>query len=407
MGSRECCVQSCGRSSHDQRGMKLLDGVTFHCFPAWRTNEGSHISELTRRRRAAWVAAVGRSDITFKHIPSSMRVCSRHFHSGKPAYEMLDSDPDWGPSLHLGHDDLRSTQAKPLSQLERRRKRRAAEASDAPRSESEGCAVVLRAAAAAPSRTDEALPDESVAEDEAAGPPAAKRTDVGFRDFFRDALEASLEASIRSRAQSKSRSSSTEYEVELNLKLPPLRGEPAPREESAASSSSASCLNCVLLQRRIRELENMLFQAEPIEEDWDLPSCEEDEGKDLNESTRSTLPGRVGFHDNGGEDSESDSSGSSGSSSGSSCPPPVRPPRPALRFREEWLSLFSFLRYSPSLNLMWCHVCRVQADTAHRNLGLIKGSTDFKRSSLLKHSNARYHQDNLRRYQMMSPAPQL
>lgn len=23
---------------------------------------------------------------------------------GKPAYEMLDSDPDWVPSLHLGHD---------------------------------------------------------------------------------------------------------------------------------------------------------------------------------------------------------------------------------------------------------------------------------------------------------------
>ena len=58
--------------------------------------------------------------------------------TGKPAYEMLDSDPDWVPSLHLGHDERTSTQAKHLSPEERRRKRRAAEASGAPHTESEG-----------------------------------------------------------------------------------------------------------------------------------------------------------------------------------------------------------------------------------------------------------------------------
>ncbi|XP_072241412.1 uncharacterized protein [Leuresthes tenuis] len=376
MGSRECCVKNCGRSSHDHRGMKLLNGISFHCFPAWRTNEGSHISELTRRRRAAWVAAVGRSDITFKCIPSSMRVCSRHFLSGKPAYEMLDSDPDWVPSLHLGHDELKSSQTKHLSQLERRRKRRAAEASDAPHTESE-CVVVLS------EPVDESAPlqDETIAEDDEQ--PAAKKTDVSFRDFFRDALEASLEASISSRAQSKSRSSSTEYEVALNLKVPPPRGAPAAtREESSASS----CLNCVRLQRRVQELEQQMFHlaAEPIE---------------VNGSTRGASPAPVGFHDSS-EDSDS-------LSSGSPPPVPVRPPRPPPRFKQEWLSMFPFLRYSPSLNLMWCHVCRVQSDAPHQNLGLIKGSTDFKRNSLQKHSNAKYHQDNLRRHQMMASAPQL
>jgi len=68
--------------------------------------------------------------------------------------------------------------------------------------------------------------------------------------------------------------------------------------------------------------------------------------------------------------------------------------------------MFPFLRYSPSLNIMWCHVCRVQSDTLHRNLGLIKGSTDFKKNSLHKHSNAKYHQDNLKRYQMITSASQ-
>uniref|UniRef100_A0AAV2M0F8 THAP-type domain-containing protein n=1 Tax=Knipowitschia caucasica TaxID=637954 RepID=A0AAV2M0F8_KNICA len=28
-----------------------------------------------------------------------MRVCSLHFHSGKPSYEMLENHPDWTPSL--------------------------------------------------------------------------------------------------------------------------------------------------------------------------------------------------------------------------------------------------------------------------------------------------------------------
>ncbi|XP_032361814.1 oocyte zinc finger protein XlCOF8.4 [Etheostoma spectabile] len=32
-----------------------------------------------------------------------MLVCSQHFHKGKPAYEMLQYDPDWAPSLLLGH----------------------------------------------------------------------------------------------------------------------------------------------------------------------------------------------------------------------------------------------------------------------------------------------------------------
>lgn len=83
MRGRNCCVKNCRRRSHDHLGRKIPNGLTFHCFPAWRTNEGAQISALTRRRRAAWVAAVSRSNITFNLIPKSMRVCSRHFHSGQ------------------------------------------------------------------------------------------------------------------------------------------------------------------------------------------------------------------------------------------------------------------------------------------------------------------------------------
>ncbi|KAK7150960.1 hypothetical protein R3I93_012027 [Phoxinus phoxinus] len=54
----------------------------------------------------AWVAAVRRKTITFDNVSKHMLVCSRHFHKGKPAYEMLQCDPDWAPSLHLGHKGI-------------------------------------------------------------------------------------------------------------------------------------------------------------------------------------------------------------------------------------------------------------------------------------------------------------
>lgn len=84
MRGMECCVKNCGSSSHDHLGRTLQNGLSFHCVPAWRMEEGPRISDLTKRRRAAWLAAVGREDITFDRIPSSMRVCSKHFVSGEP-----------------------------------------------------------------------------------------------------------------------------------------------------------------------------------------------------------------------------------------------------------------------------------------------------------------------------------
>lgn len=45
--------------------------------------------------------------------------------------------------------------------------------------------------------------------------------------------------------------------MELNFKVPPLRKEIQP---SSSSSSTSSCLNCVRLQRRVKELEEKLFR---------------------------------------------------------------------------------------------------------------------------------------------------
>ncbi|CAI5654256.1 unnamed protein product [Oreochromis niloticus] len=55
----------------------------------------------------AWIAAIGRPNITFQNTPPHMLVCSKHFHKGKPAYKMMESDPDWAPSINLGRTELK------------------------------------------------------------------------------------------------------------------------------------------------------------------------------------------------------------------------------------------------------------------------------------------------------------
>uniref|UniRef100_A0A3P8RTL9 THAP-type domain-containing protein n=1 Tax=Amphiprion percula TaxID=161767 RepID=A0A3P8RTL9_AMPPE len=608
MGGRNCCVKNCRRRSHDHHGRKLPNGLTFHCFPAWRTNEGGQISELTRRRRAAWVAAVGRSDITFDSIPSSMRVCSRHFYSGRPAYEMLESDPDWAPSLNLGHNDgnLRRAERVPLSvqtkkkqkqkmilkkrpvvaftapqtqsedgfpplhldqheedsgpadylllsmksknkqikkkktetrptatsttpqtqseaaedwvpslhldyneghllsvkskkkQIKRKKtETRPAEAFKVPQTQSEAAEdwvsslhldyndgnllsvkskekqIKKKKTETRPTETSTTPQTQSEAagdwapslhldydeenllsvkskkkqikrekmetrpaetsttpqtqseaaegfkkpsvppwrdvksvlqsliqintnvskkpEDETVDRPAANNTELSFRDFFRNALEASLEASIRSRAQSKASSSNSELTVELNLQVPPLKGKSDASSSSLpVSSSSSSCLNCVRLQRRVEELKEKLSQFAGEQEDmeasaaWIKPEQNPETIHEIEvvvpEWSELLSPDQVVQHD----DSKASPSG--------------QKRRPPLRFRKEWLSMFWFLRYSPSLDHMWCHVCRLHASSMYHKLALIKGSRVFKMDSIKKHSNTNYHKENLEQY---------
>ncbi|XP_057675997.1 uncharacterized protein LOC130906088 [Corythoichthys intestinalis] len=68
----------------------------------------------------ALVAAVRRKGITFDTISPLMRFCSRHFHKGEPAYEMMETDPDWAPSLHLGHRSVTPTNTAHSARRSRR-----------------------------------------------------------------------------------------------------------------------------------------------------------------------------------------------------------------------------------------------------------------------------------------------
>ncbi|XP_041847320.1 uncharacterized protein LOC121643832 [Melanotaenia boesemani] len=121
MPGQYCCVNGCLSRSHSRSQGRVNNGVRFFAFPKWKRHEGKVVEEVTKRRRIAWIAAVRRKDICFDHITASMKVCSRHFHSGQPAYEMLESHPDWKPSLHLGHSEVKATDKERFVRLVRRR----------------------------------------------------------------------------------------------------------------------------------------------------------------------------------------------------------------------------------------------------------------------------------------------
>jgi len=80
-GSR-CGVKNCPSTSHDSYGNHRNNGIQFFRLPKWTQHQGEQVSDLTRRRRIAWLAAIRRKDLTFDLTPQSMRVCSLHFHSG-------------------------------------------------------------------------------------------------------------------------------------------------------------------------------------------------------------------------------------------------------------------------------------------------------------------------------------
>lgn len=65
-------------------------------------------------------------------------------------------------------------------------------------------------------------------------------------------------------------------------------------------------------------------------------------------------------------------------------------------FQKSWLKRFWFLRYSPTQDRMWCHVCRLHAK--HPNTPLIRGSRTFRLSTIKRHSLASCHIESVERH---------
>uniref|UniRef100_A0A3B4EZD2 THAP-type domain-containing protein n=1 Tax=Pundamilia nyererei TaxID=303518 RepID=A0A3B4EZD2_9CICH len=98
---RTCCVLGCNVRSYDRHGNKI--GLSFYAFPTWKQHEGALVSDITKRRRLAWIAAVRRADIKFCYVSRYHLVCSRHFHSDPSIYKGLLSTRCQGHRKYTSH----------------------------------------------------------------------------------------------------------------------------------------------------------------------------------------------------------------------------------------------------------------------------------------------------------------
>ena len=118
-----CIVYGCSKRSDRDKD------VSFYRIPAVRKDRGSAELELSTRRREGFIAAISRDDLTNSKIENG-RICSRHFISSKPA-DLYDSlNPDWLPTLHLGHNKIKLS-ASADSRYQRTLRKRLCVASDA------------------------------------------------------------------------------------------------------------------------------------------------------------------------------------------------------------------------------------------------------------------------------------
>ena len=93
-----CAVVGCGNRSNREKEK------SFYRLPAVITAQGKETEQLSDKRRQSWLAAIRRKDIKVSSY-AYIRVCSDHFVCGKPCPLYETTNPDWVPSLRLGHND--------------------------------------------------------------------------------------------------------------------------------------------------------------------------------------------------------------------------------------------------------------------------------------------------------------
>ena len=97
--------------------------VSFYRIPKIISNGGEETKKLSEKRRNGFIAAIFRHNITAKILDHD-RICSPHFMSGMPASLEEETNPDWLPSLNLGHDKVTQATVKRAGDRWKQRKAR-------------------------------------------------------------------------------------------------------------------------------------------------------------------------------------------------------------------------------------------------------------------------------------------
>ena len=103
------CVIVCCSNRSDCSSKQGKEKVHFFSIPTVTCHQGKEDYELRKKRRDGFLAAISREDLDLKAL-YKYKICSKHFISEKPAYLYDTNNPDWLPTLHLGHTKSSSVQ---------------------------------------------------------------------------------------------------------------------------------------------------------------------------------------------------------------------------------------------------------------------------------------------------------
>ncbi|CAM4568523.1 unnamed protein product [Lepidochelys olivacea] len=187
----------------------------------------------------------------------------------------------------------------------------------------------------------------------------------------------------------------------------------SPTELSLASTQGNSheipttsfCPNCIRLKKKIRELQAELdmLRSSKLPEPPLVPS-QVPELQELSDPTasESIISVPTIMEDDDQEVDSADESVSNDMIAATDEPSKMSSAtgRRIRRFKQEWLKKFWFLRYSPTLNEMWCHVCRQYTVQSSRTSAFIIGSKQFKIHTIKLHSQSNLHKKCLQLYKL-------
>ncbi|XP_077623573.1 PR domain-containing protein 11 isoform X2 [Crocuta crocuta] len=181
----------------------------------------------------------------------------------------------------------------------------------------------------------------------------------------------------------------------------------SPAEASLASDphelpTTSFCPNCIRLKKKVRELQaelDMLKSGklpEPPVQALELPELSDPA------ASESLVSGPAVMEDDDQEVDSADESVSNDMLAAADEPSKMSSAagRRIRRFKQEWLKKFWFLRYSPTLNEMWCHVCRQYTVQSSRTSAFIIGSKQFKIHTIKLHSQSNLHKKCLQLYKL-------
>ncbi|XP_040601826.1 PR domain-containing protein 11 isoform X2 [Mesocricetus auratus] len=184
----------------------------------------------------------------------------------------------------------------------------------------------------------------------------------------------------------------------------------SPAEASLASDphelpTTSFCPNCIRLKKKVRELQAELdmLKSGKLPEPPILPPqvLELPEFSDP-AASESMVSGPAIMEDDDQEVDSADESVSNDVMTATDEPTKMSSAtgRRIRRFKQEWLKKFWFLRYSPTLNEMWCHVCRQYTVQSSRTSAFIIGSKQFKIHTIKLHSQSNLHKKCLQLYKL-------